>query len=1030
MACSAVLSTAPALDTRRTVTVVFSDLVGSTKLGETLDPESVREALASYFQRMQAVLERHGGTVEKYIGDAVMAVFGLPRLHEDDALRAVRAAWEMQTALGEVNELLAARWGVRLESRTGVHTGEVVAGDPAAGQRLVTGDTVNTAARLEQAAPPGGVFLGETTWRLVRDGVLAEPVEPLTLKGKADRVPAYRLLGLEQAAPADHPDGTPMVGRRQELLRLEAALAGVRDQGRSELVVVVGDPGVGKSRLLHEFTSGLGGVRVLAGRCPAYGEGITLWPLAEAVRQAAGIPDDAPQEALARVRRVLGGHAEAEFVAERVAACAGAAGEAFPIEEIFWAFRQLVEHLAGRGPVVLVFDDLHWAEEAFLSFLEQTAVPPARVPVLLVCSARHDLLELRPRWADRFPVIGLESLPAEQTELLVAACLGSSGVPAPVQARVREAAGGNPLFVEQILSMLVNEGHLEPENGSWVVTGDVSALAIPPTISALLAARLDGLSVEEREVVGRAAVPGVTVERAALAELCPDELRSRLDPVLAALVHKQLLQAEDGTCRFRHVLIRDAAYAGLLKRRRAELHERYAGWLEGPAAGPGHDVEELSGYHLEQAYRHRAELGPLDAAGVELGRRAAARLAAAGRRALHRGDVAAAANLLGRAVGLAPGDAPEQLAWRIDLGGALRESNHLREAVAVLDAAVESARSGGDLRLEARAVVERIATDLYLETPGWADRALRAAERLIPLLEAAGDHQGLAKAWRMMSWAHFEDSLARWDEASWRSIEHARRAGDRREEVEVLAGLAINAAVGAVPAPEGIRRCRALLDDVRGNLRAEGFVLGYLALLHCHVGDFSLARETIRRGRATVERSGAMVWTEDLAVEAADIERLAGDPAAAEREVRDVFRQARLRGDEVLVPYLGTALARALYEQSRYGEALELAGEALASAEGLLRVATLAVWAKALARLGRPEEALAAAREVADQASRTDYVVLRAEALTDAAEALLLAGHPQEAQPVLRDARRLAEAKGSVVLTERVQQLTDGGPNS
>jgi tetratricopeptide (TPR) repeat protein len=339
---------------------------------------------------------------------------------------------------------------------------------------------------------------------------------------------------------------------------------------------------------------------------------------------------------------------------------------------------------------------------------------------------------------------------------------------------------------------------------------------------------------------------------------------------------------------------------------------------------------------------------------------------------------------------------------------------------------VASAGSSGDIRLEARAVVERIATDLYLETPGWGDRALRAAERLIPLLEAAGDDQGLAKAWRMMSWAHFEDSLARWDEASWRSIEHARRAGDRREEVEVLAGLAINAAMGTVPAPEGIRRCGELLDDVRGNLRAEGFVLGYLAELYCYIGDFTLARETSRRARATVERSGATVWSEDLAADAADIERLAGDPAAAEQEARDALRQAQVRGAEAPGPGLGNALARALYEQGRYGEALELAGDALAAAEGLWRTATLAVWAKALARLGRPEEALAAAREVADQAGRTDYVVLRAEALTDAAEALLLAGHPQEAQPVLGDARRLAEAKESVVLTQRVQRLVDG----
>jgi tetratricopeptide (TPR) repeat protein len=248
--------------------------------------------------------------------------------------------------------------------------------------------------------------------------------------------------------------------------------------------------------------------------------------------------------------------------------------------------------------------------------------------------------------------------------------------------------------------------------------------------------------------------------------------------------------------------------------------------------------------------------------------------------------------------------------------------------------------------------------------------------------------------------------------------------------VEVLAGLAVNAAMGAVPASEGIQRCRQLLDDVRGNLRAEGFVVTYLAQLYCHVGDFELARETSRHGRATVEKSGATVWSEALAIEAADIERLAGDPAAAEREVRVALGQAQVRGNETPAPGLGTALARALYEQGRYGEALELAGDALAPAEGLARAATLSVQAKALARLGRPEEALAAARDAAEQATRTDYVVLRAEALTDAAEALLLAGHPEEAKPVLQDARRLAEAKESVVLTQRVQRLIDGGPDA
>jgi class 3 adenylate cyclase/tetratricopeptide (TPR) repeat protein len=1028
MACSAVLSAVPAQETRKTVTIVFSDLVGSTRLGEALDPESVRQVLTRYFDQMQAVLERHGGMVEKFIGDAVMAVFGLPRVREDDALRAVRAAQEMQACLAGLNDQLEARWGLRLASRTGVHTGEVVAGDPSTGQRLVTGDTVNTAARLEQAAPPGEVLLGKTTWQLVRQDAQAEPVEALALKGKAGRVPAYRLLGVHPVTdqPA-RPMDTALVGREQELTRLAAALAKVRGDARCDLVLVLGDPGVGKSRLLHEFAAGADGAPVFTGRCLAYGEGITLWPLAEAVRQAARISEDAPEEALGRLRAVLAGHPEAELVASRVAACAGLSSELFSLEELFWGVRQLLQHLAGRGPVVAIFDDVHWGEAAFLEFLEQTVALAARSPMLLICSARPDLLEVRPWWAERFAVVGVEPLAAQQTDHLVMAYLGTSGVPDAVQARVRETAGGNPLFVGQILSMLVDEGYLTRSNGSWVVTRDLSGLAIPPTISALAAARLDSLPAEERAVAGRAAVPGAGFDGAALAELCPEPLRPRLGPILAALVDKQLLQREEGgTYRFRHVLIRDAAYAGMLKGLRAELHQRFAGWLERTAGDRSPDVEELPGYHLEQAYRQLADLGPLDAAGVALGRRAAERLASSGSRALSRGDVAAAANLLGRAVALVPADHPERLGWQVDLGGALREANDLERAAAVLDEVIESARAGGDVRLESRAVVERIGVDLYLETPGRAERALQAAERMIPSLEAVGDQQLLSKAWQMMSWAHYERDLAAWDEASWRSIGYARRAGDRRQEVDVVAGLAINAAVGAVPADEGIHRCRELLEMVQGNLRAEGFVLGYLAQLYALVGEFDRARATSRQARSAVEKTGAMVWREALVQEAADIERLAGDPVAAEREVRESLRRFEALGDRRPPPLLSIALARALYEQGRYAEALAPAEAGMAAPEGVLRVVARAVLAKTLARLGRSQEAMAWAREVAGLAGKTDYIVFQAEALTDAAEAMLVLGRREEARPVVEVAVARCRQKGGSVLIRRAQRLGKG----
>jgi class 3 adenylate cyclase/tetratricopeptide (TPR) repeat protein len=1020
------LTAAPAQDTRKIVTIVFSDLVGSTSLGEALDPESVREVLAAYFDRMQAVLARHGGTVEKFIGDAVMAVFGLPRLHEDDALRAVRAAWEMQAALSELNDQLEARWGVRLTSRTGIHTGEVVAGDPSSGQRLVTGDTVNTAARLEQAAAPGTVLLGEPTWRLVREFVQAEPVEPLTVKGKADRVLAYRLReGPNEAVLPERPMDTPSVGREKELARLEAAVDRTRNQRRCDLVLVVGEPGVGKSHLLHEFTRRIDKVQVLTGRCPPYGEGITLWPLAEVIRQAAGITDDHPvEDGLARLRDLLTGHLDAELVADRLAACAGLSTEPHPLEEMLWGMRQLLVHLAATGVVVAVFEDVHWAQDPFLTFLEQTSALTEQGPVLLVCSARRDLLDQRPKWADRFAMISLEPLPTDQTDLLIAAQLGTSRIPAAVQARVRETAGGNPLFVGQMLSMLVDDGYLARQNGSWSLTRDLATLSIPPTISALLAARLDGLPGEERAVLERAAVPGPVVERAALWELCPDRLRARLDPILIALVHRRFLQpGELESYLFRHMLIRDAAYGGMLKRLRAELHERFATWLEETAASRSSHVEELVGFHLEQAYHYQAELGPLDTTVVEVGRRAGKRLAAAGRWALARGDVAAAANLFGRAAALVPADQPERLEWRIDLGGALREANQLQRAIEVLDDAIRSARSNGDARLESRAVVERVAVDMYLGTPGWADRARQAATRMIPLLEALDDHQGLAKAWRMMSWAHFEQDLAGWDEASWRSIEHARRAGDRREEVEVLAGLAINAALGAVPVQEGIRRCQEILEAVHGHLRVEGFVLGYLARLYGLAGKFDLARDANQRARSALEKTGAMVWMDTTALEGAEIERLAGDPVSAEKAIRDILQRIAQRDDQGLRPWASVELARALYDQNRLEEALPLAEEGMNATEHLDRVLALALQAKILARLGRPDHAVARAMEAVDGASVSDYVAIWAEALMDAAEALVLTGHLEEAKPVIREALQASEQKQSPVLLERARRL-------
>src|SRR5919202_937890 len=535
---------APPQEVRKTVTIVFSDLKGSTNLGEALDSESLREVMNRYFAEMRRVLEEHGGRVEKYIGDAVMAVFGLPRLHEDDALRAVRAAYGMKRALETLNDELEGRFGVRLANRTGVNTGEVVAGDPSAGQRLVVGDAVNVAARLEQAAPAMEVLLGDLTYRLVRDAGEGEPVEPLELKGKSERGPPYRLVSL------------------------------------------LADAGVGKSRLVEAFTTAVAAEATVGrGRCLPYGKGITFWPLVELVRDAAGIgEDDPPDVARAKVARLVP-EEERDAVVERVSAAVGLSGAQFPIEELFWGARKLLEALASERPLVAVFDDVHWAEPTFLDLVEHLTDSIHSAPVLLVCPSRPDVLERREGWAagPRARRLPLEPLSGAETEQVVTNLLGSVELAPEARRRIVEASEGNPLFAEQLLAMLVDGGYLRRENGAWRATGSLAELEVPPTIHALLAARPDPPPPGGGAGVEPAAVVGLVFPKDAVAELAPDGVRPELDVHLETLTRKKLVRPHADaqvSYRFNHILIRDAAYQGLLKRTRATLHERFVEWAD------------------------------------------------------------------------------------------------------------------------------------------------------------------------------------------------------------------------------------------------------------------------------------------------------------------------------------------------------------------------------------------------------------------------------------------------------------------
>src|SRR5919202_3653820 len=575
---------------RKIVTVLFCDVVGSTALGESADPEALQALLGRYFERMKAIVERHGGTVEKFIGDAVMAVFGVPVSHEDDASRAVRAAAEMREALPELG----------VEARIGVNTGEVVTGTE---ERLVTGDAVNVAARLEQAAQPGEVLIGEATHALVRGAVEVESVDPLELRGKAKPVPALRLLSVLE--PSERSHASRFAGRGPELAAIAAAWERANAQSRCELFTVVGDAGVGKSRLVAEALTAFAD-RVVRGRCLPYGKGITYWPVVEVVKQIAAFPSD--PAAAAAIRSLLG---ESDVSTSS--------------DEIAWAFRKLLEE---QAPLVVVFDDIQWGEETFLGLVESTVLLSTGVPLLLLCMARPELVEQRPTW----PVtLRLEPLPPEHADALI-----GDAVSGELRERIAHAAGGNPLFISEILAMATGNGEVE----------------VPPTLKALLAARLDQLDEPGRRVLEGGAVAGEIFHRGAVQALAPEEIQ--VTTRLAGLVRRELIRPDraqlpgDDGYRFRHLLIRDAAYDALPKAVRADLHARFAAWLD----EHGHALverDEIVGYHLEQAGRYRAELGQPDGA---LADRAAARLAAAGNRAIDRRDPRAAAALLGRAAEL------------------------------------------------------------------------------------------------------------------------------------------------------------------------------------------------------------------------------------------------------------------------------------------------------------------------------------------------------------------------------------------
>jgi class 3 adenylate cyclase/tetratricopeptide (TPR) repeat protein len=918
---------------RKLATVVFVDLVDSTGLVAGADPEVVRQRVSSYFELVSGLISGHGGTVEKFAGDAVMAAFGVPLAHEDHVERALRAALEIIPAVAALG----------LAVRIGVESGEVVVDE--ADSTFATGEAVNLAARLQQAAAPGEVLLGGGARRLAAGAVDAESLGPLEIRGRPEPLWTWRLLRVRD--PAGLPAGSFFVGREVELELLENSLRRAVQSGVAHLVTVFGDPGVGKSRLVREFVDSLERVTVLSGRALPYGEGVTYWPLASMIKASAGITDDDPaNEAFEKLRRCC----ESEAVADLLAVALGVLGAADSernAQELTWAALRWAEQLADVQPLVLVFEDVHWAEEPLLDLLEQLTRSLRTVPVLIVAIARPELLDTRPSWGGgirRASAIELAPLDPDESEELADAILAGVEVAPAQRTLVLERAEGNPLFLEEI-ARLLREDEID---------------LLPDTVQAMIAARIDRLSADEKRILQSAALIGRVFWRGALetlaAGLAVDSLLDRLLDREFIVPEERSTISGDRAFRFRHVLIRDVAYGGMSKALRAKQHQEFARWVDEQA----HDeLVGIRAYHLDQAARLRAELD--GSVPDELALAAAAALEESGRRALRRGAFASARRTLLRAGELAPSPRRRYLAahaaWRLSDVPTVR---------AEAEDALAEARAAGLADIEGRALI--LLADLSLHAESDVARAHDLADEALAILpsdERTGLYDAHALIARIFWWRgdaagvtrHSEAMLDLAHEAGWPELESlaltqlasvANVQEDPARTVELLdraqalaAASESREALGQALAIRGRSCVAGSSPDAETHLHEAleifqetgvaglyGWTLSQLAGIHAERGDAVQAEQTFREAVDVLRRTheqGYLVEAErglaEILVKQGKIDEAERIVAAAQRRVgrEDVWTRASILH--------ATGLVRAA--QGRTDEAFEAFSGAL-----------------------------------------------------------------------------------------------------
>jgi class 3 adenylate cyclase/tetratricopeptide (TPR) repeat protein len=1001
---------------RRPVTVLCVAVRVAPGSGAELDPEAHGVVHEHVVSGLTAVLGRHGGELAAGDSEHLMGVFGVTSLHEDDALRAVRASLEAREALTAAASALPRHYRADLVCRFGLATGEALVGGP--GPLGFAGDVGARAVMLADAAGPGQILIGPLVQQLTAGAIETDDAGPGRFLLRSAHV-GLRPLAVRL--------DVPLVGRGEEMRRLQAAYTRAVQEQVTLTVTVIGEAGIGKTRLAQEFAGGLSHqAHVLTGRCLHYGEGITFWPLREVVRQASG--GDSADSILPR----LADEADAAAVADQLhrTLVSGTQGRT-AAAEIFWAARRFLEALARHRPVVVVFEDMHWAEPTFLDLVESLALQPGESPILLVCLGRPELLDQRPAWAgatDRAGCLQLTPLGEGPAAALLDSVSSGQRIAPSTRARLIDTAGGNPLYLEQ-LALSISE-----QRGS-----DIRP-ALPPTIQALLSARLQRLGPGASSVLARAAIVGKDFGEWEVRELLPAEARGPLSRNLQTLAAKGLVQRgppgadPEEEYSFRHILILEAAYHSIPKSLRAELHHRYADWFEGIAANSYPGRSEILGHHLEQSARYRTELWPADPESAALAQRAAAHLETAGNAAHDRGDDIAAANLLDRAAALLPGDDAALGRLCTGLGTALIEAGQFEKAKATLDHAQRITAANGDDRQHAHAWVQALLLHLKMNPNEAAIEITRALPELRREFEASQDDLGICWTLQLEAALHWDHSRSGAAEDAWRrAVRYARKVNDRWQLADILAWLASVALWGPTPAATGIRRCMDYLDEIGNHPFGKAVILHHLAGLYAMQDDFASAQATLNNAKGLLDSLGPTI-TAAITQPAALVAMLAGNPATAEKYLRLEYGSLYRMGERRMLATTAVTLARALAAQgpSRYDEAIRLIamGRETGADEDLsVQAVGQGTLARIFADRGRYAEAEELARAAAALSARTDFLSEHADILLDLAYALAKAGQVAEAHAAAAQALDLYQRKGNLPgARESLQHLARYAP--